>query len=160
MTLESGHRAERQLACCRLQALPDNFLLVSTGYVACFDVYYLYFWCAQHLPFRKVETITIFLLVLTGTVYFLSARSASETHRVWLQKLCMLRRKNLAQQLKNFFHQKHTHHAEACTKFSRPISASLRPGNTALFKEMSRRWRAVGNQGLREGVQGVHRTQA
>ena len=26
-----------------------------------------------------------------------------------------------------------------------PISASLRPGNTAPFEEMSQRWRAVGN---------------
>ena len=37
------------------------------------------------------------------------------------------------------------HYAEACNELAGPISASLRPGNTAPFKEMSQRWRAVGN---------------
>ena len=37
------------------------------------------------------------------------------------------------------------HYAEACNKLAGPISASLRPGNTAPFEEMSQRWRAVGN---------------
>ena len=36
-------------------------------------------------------------------------------------------------------------YAEACNELARPISASLRPGNTAPFEEMSQRWRAVGN---------------
>ena len=31
------------------------------------------------------------------------------------------------------------------TSLRGPISASLRPGNTAPFEEMSQRWRAVGN---------------
>ena len=37
------------------------------------------------------------------------------------------------------------HNAEACNEFARPIYASLRLGNTVSFKEMSQRWRAVGN---------------
>ena len=37
------------------------------------------------------------------------------------------------------------YYAEACNELAGPISASLRPGNTAPFKEMSQRWRAVGN---------------
>ena len=37
------------------------------------------------------------------------------------------------------------YYAEACNEFAGPISASLRPGNTAPFEEMSLRWRAVGN---------------
>ena len=37
------------------------------------------------------------------------------------------------------------HYAEACNELAAPISASLRPGNTAPFEEMSQRWRAVGN---------------
>ena len=36
-------------------------------------------------------------------------------------------------------------YAEACNEFPGPISVSLRPGNTALFEEMSQRWRVVGN---------------
>ena len=36
------------------------------------------------------------------------------------------------------------YYAEACSEFARPISASLRPGNIALFEEMSLLWRAVG----------------
>ena len=36
-------------------------------------------------------------------------------------------------------------YAEACNELAGPISASLRPGNTAPFQEMSQRWRAVGN---------------
>ena len=36
-------------------------------------------------------------------------------------------------------------YAEACNELAGPISASLRPGNTALFEEMSQRWRAFGN---------------
>ena len=35
--------------------------------------------------------------------------------------------------------------AEACNELAGPISASLRPGNTAPFEEMSQRWRAIGN---------------
>ena len=31
------------------------------------------------------------------------------------------------------------------TEFARPASASLRPGDTASFEEMSQQWRAVGN---------------
>ena len=34
-------------------------------------------------------------------------------------------------------------YAEACNELAGPISASLRPSNTASFEEMSRRWRAV-----------------
>ena len=37
------------------------------------------------------------------------------------------------------------YYVEACNKFARPISASLRPGNIAPFKEMSQRWLAVGS---------------
>ena len=37
------------------------------------------------------------------------------------------------------------YYAEACNEFVGPISASLRPGNTTSFEEMSQRWRAVGN---------------
>ena len=37
------------------------------------------------------------------------------------------------------------YYAEACNEFAGPTSASLRPGNAALFKEMLQRWRAVGN---------------
>ena len=36
-------------------------------------------------------------------------------------------------------------YAEACNELARPISASLRPGNTAPFEEMSQWWRAVGS---------------
>ena len=36
-------------------------------------------------------------------------------------------------------------YAEACNELAGPISASLRPGNTAPFEEMSQRWQAVGN---------------
>ena len=36
-------------------------------------------------------------------------------------------------------------YAEACNELAGPISASLRPGNTAPFEEMAQRWRAVGN---------------
>ena len=35
------------------------------------------------------------------------------------------------------------YYAEVCTEFAGPISASLRPGNTAPLVEMSQRWRAV-----------------
>ena len=35
--------------------------------------------------------------------------------------------------------------AEACNELAGPIFASLRPGNSAPFEEMSQRWRAVGN---------------
>ena len=34
---------------------------------------------------------------------------------------------------------------QACNKLAGPISASLRPGNTASFEEMSQRWQAVDN---------------
>ena len=37
------------------------------------------------------------------------------------------------------------YYAEACNGFAGLFSASLRLGNTATFKEMSQRWRAVGN---------------
>ena len=37
------------------------------------------------------------------------------------------------------------YYAEACNKFAGAISASLRTGNTAPFKEMLEQWRAVGN---------------
>ena len=37
------------------------------------------------------------------------------------------------------------YYAETCIECAGPISASLRPGNTASFEEMSQRWRAVGN---------------
>ena len=37
------------------------------------------------------------------------------------------------------------HYAEACCELAEPISASLRPGNTAPFEEMLQRWRAVDN---------------
>ena len=38
------------------------------------------------------------------------------------------------------------YYAEACNEFARPISASLRPGDTATpDEEMSQRWQAVGN---------------
>ena len=37
------------------------------------------------------------------------------------------------------------HYAETCNELAGPISASLRPSNTASFEEMSQRWRAVGN---------------
>ena len=33
----------------------------------------------------------------------------------------------------------------ACNEFAGPISASLRPGNTAPLEEMLQRWPAVGN---------------
>ena len=37
------------------------------------------------------------------------------------------------------------YYAEACDECAGPISASLRPGNTAPFEEISQLWRAVGN---------------
>ena len=37
------------------------------------------------------------------------------------------------------------HYAEACNELAGLISASLRPGNRVLFKDMLQRWRAVGN---------------
>ena len=37
------------------------------------------------------------------------------------------------------------HYAKACNELARPISASLRPRNTAPFEEMLQRWRSVGN---------------
>ena len=37
------------------------------------------------------------------------------------------------------------YYAVACNEFAGPIFASLRPGNTSSFEEMSQRWRAVGN---------------
>ena len=37
------------------------------------------------------------------------------------------------------------YYAKACNELAGPISASLRPGNAALFEEMLQRWRAVGN---------------
>ena len=36
-------------------------------------------------------------------------------------------------------------YAEACNELAGPISASLCPGSTAPFEEMSQQWRAVGN---------------
>ena len=36
-------------------------------------------------------------------------------------------------------------YAETCNKLAKSLSASLRPGNTASFNEMSQQWRAVGN---------------
>ena len=36
-------------------------------------------------------------------------------------------------------------YAKACNELARPIFASLLPSNTAPFKEMLQRWRAVGN---------------
>ena len=37
------------------------------------------------------------------------------------------------------------HRTRACNELAGPISASLRPSNTASFEEMLQRWRAVGN---------------
>ena len=37
------------------------------------------------------------------------------------------------------------YYAKQCNEFAWPITASLRPGNIALFKEMSLRWQTVGN---------------
>ena len=37
------------------------------------------------------------------------------------------------------------YYTKACNEFAGPISASLRPGNTTSFEEMSQQWRAVGN---------------
>ena len=37
------------------------------------------------------------------------------------------------------------YYAEACNEFVWPTSASLRPGNTASFEEMSQRWQAFGS---------------
>ena len=37
------------------------------------------------------------------------------------------------------------YYAEACNEFAGPISASLRPGNTAPFEVVLQRWQAVGN---------------
>ena len=37
------------------------------------------------------------------------------------------------------------YHAEACKEFAGPISASVRPCNTAPFEVMSQRWQAIGN---------------
>ena len=37
------------------------------------------------------------------------------------------------------------YYAEACNELAGPISASLRPGNTAPFKVMLPRWRAIGS---------------
>ena len=37
------------------------------------------------------------------------------------------------------------YYIKACNEFAGPISASLRLGNTALFKEMLQRWQEVGN---------------
>ena len=37
------------------------------------------------------------------------------------------------------------YYAEACNEFEGPISASFCRGNTDPLKEMSQRWRAVGN---------------
>ena len=37
------------------------------------------------------------------------------------------------------------YYAKACNEFVGPISASLSPGNTASFEEISQRWRTVGN---------------
>ena len=37
------------------------------------------------------------------------------------------------------------YYGEACNEFAMPTSASLHPGNTAPFEEMSQRWRTVGN---------------
>ena len=37
------------------------------------------------------------------------------------------------------------YYAKSCSEFAEPISASLRPGNTASFEEMLQLWRAVGN---------------
>ena len=48
-------------------------------------------------------------------------------------------------QIKSYLSLCSLYYAEACIKFAGPISASLRPGNTASFEEMSQRWRAVGN---------------
>ena len=36
-------------------------------------------------------------------------------------------------------------HAKVCNKIAGPVSASLRPGNIASFKEMSQQRQAVGN---------------
>ena len=36
-------------------------------------------------------------------------------------------------------------YAEACNELAGPISASLRPGNTAPFEEMSSQWQTVDN---------------
>ena len=35
------------------------------------------------------------------------------------------------------------YYAQACSEFAEPISASVRPSNTAPSEEMSQRWRAV-----------------
>ena len=37
------------------------------------------------------------------------------------------------------------YYAEACNNFAGPISASLRPGNTASCEEMTQRWQTVDN---------------
>ena len=37
------------------------------------------------------------------------------------------------------------YYAKAYNNLAKPISASLHPSNTALFKDMSQQWRAVGN---------------
>ena len=43
------------------------------------------------------------------------------------------------------FHYTLCNCAEECNKLTVLISASLRPGNSAAFYEMSQQWRAVGN---------------
>ena len=48
-------------------------------------------------------------------------------------------------QIKSNFSLYSLYYAEACNELAGPISASLRPGNTAPFEEMLQRWRAVGN---------------
>ena len=41
------------------------------------------------------------------------------------------------------------YYAEACNEFAGPISASLRPGNTAPLEKLLQQWWAVGNSGAR-----------
>ena len=55
------------------------------------------------------------------------------------------RQKLLKKEIKSNLLLYSLYYTEAYNELAEPISASLRPGNTASFEEISQRWRAVGN---------------
>ena len=57
--------------------------------------------------------------------------------------LTLMKRKTV--QIKSSLSLYSLDYAKACNELAGPISASLRPGNTAPFEEKLQRWRAVGN---------------
>ena len=61
------------------------------------------------------------------------------------QKIDPVGTNNNTVKVKSYYSLYSSYYAEAWNELTGPISASLRPGNTASFEKVSQRWQAVGN---------------